>query len=77
MKKFMMMFALIFTASFLFSPTAYAADVFNSSKSHAAHQSADAQAEKKKVALAKEKEVAKEEKNAGAKASNKAAPGGY
>lgn len=77
MKRFMMMFALLFTASFLLSPTAYAADVFNSSKSHVAHQSADAQAEKKKMALAKGKEVAKKEKKARANTSNKAAPGGY
>ena len=77
MKRFIMMFALLFTATFLLAPTAYAADVFNSSKSNVAHEAADAQADKKKVILAKGKELAEEEKKAKEKTSNNAAPGGY
>jgi len=77
MKRFIMIFALLFTATFLLSPTAYAADVFNSSKSHTAHQAADTQADKKKVILAKGKELAEKEKNVTEKHSKKAAPGGY
>jgi len=77
MKRFTMMFAVLFTVTFLLTATVDAADVFNSSKSHVAHQTADAQADKKKVILAKGKELAEEEKKAKEKASTKAAPGGY
>jgi hypothetical protein len=77
MKRFIMMITLLFTATFLLAPTAYAADVFNSSKSHAAHQAADAQSDKQKVILAKGKELTEEEKKAREKPSKKAAPGGY
>jgi len=77
MKRFIMTFTLLFTATFLLAPTSYAANVFNSSKSHAAHQAADTQGDKKKVILAKGKKLAEKEKEARETHSKKAAPGGY